>query len=99
MNSVSEQETIIQFSRDEDFATIWTSDTTVMTKLDKHSDTYDLIDVGKHSNGSILSKTYKCDKKLVSFRSKRTRREMTDEQKEVLRERMSTIQRKRKEAT
>ena len=96
MNSVSEQETIIQFSRDEDFATIWTSDTTVMTKLDKH---YDLIDVGKHSNGTILSKTYKCDKKLVSFRSKRTRREMTDEQKEVLRKRMSTIQRKRKEAT
>ena len=33
--SLSEQEVCINFMRDEDFATIYTSDTTYMTKLDK----------------------------------------------------------------
>ena len=33
--SISEQEVCINFMRDEDFATIYTSDTTYMTKLDK----------------------------------------------------------------
>ena len=92
---ISEQETIIQFSRDEDFATIWTSDTTVMTKLDKHADTYNLIDVGKHGNGTILSKTYKCDKKLISFRSKRsTGRTFTEEQRKEAGRRLTAARRR-----
>lgn len=50
--SVSEQEVCINFMRDEDFATIYTSDTTYMTKLDKlcktSSDMYSLIaDTGR----------------------------------------------------
>lgn len=32
---VNEQETTIQFNRDESIVNIWTSDSTVMTKLDK----------------------------------------------------------------
>ena len=32
---IYEQETTISFSRDEDFADIYTSDTTMMTKYDK----------------------------------------------------------------
>ena len=90
----SEQETVIQFSRDEDFATIWTSDTTVMTKLDKHADTYNLIDVGKHSNGTVLSKTYKCDKKLISFRSKRGRTFSEEQRQEAGRRLVAARQRK-----
>ena len=33
--SLYEQETTISFRRVDDFATVWTSDTTVMTKLDR----------------------------------------------------------------
>lgn len=50
--SISEQEVSINFMRDEDFATIYTSDTTYMTKLDKlckaSPDMYSLItDTGR----------------------------------------------------
>lgn len=73
-NSVSifEQEVSINFMRDEDFATIYTSDTTYMTKLDKlcktSPDMYSLIaDTGR-------GKTYRVeDKTLISFRAKKKR--------------------------
>ena len=50
--SVSEQEVCINFMRDEEYATIYTSDTTYMTKLDKlcktSSDMYSLVtDTGR----------------------------------------------------
>ena len=59
--SVSEQEVSINFMRDEDFATIYTSDTTYMTKLDKlckkNPDMYSLIaDTG-------IGKTYRVEDK------------------------------------
>lgn len=64
--------------RDEDFATIYTSDTTYMTKLDKlcktSPDMYSLItDTGR-------DKIYRVeDKTLISFRAKK--RELFGEQK------------------
>lgn len=76
--SVSEQEVCINFMRDENFATIYTSDTTYMTKLDKlcktSPDMYSLIaDTGR-------GKTYRVeDKTLISFRAKK--RELSEEQK------------------
>lgn len=53
--SVLEQEVCINFTRDEGFATIYTSDTTYMTKLDKlcktSPDMYSLIaDTGRGKN-------------------------------------------------
>ena len=68
--SISEQEVCINFMRDEGFATIYTSDTTYMTKLDKlckaSPDMYSLIsDTGR-------GKTYRVeDKTLISFRAKK----------------------------
>ena len=87
---LAEQETIINFSRDEEFAYIWTSDSTVMTKLDKRVDSgdYELIDTGKDTDGNLLSKEYRCLKRLVSFRSKKVSRELTDEQKHALADRL-----------
>lgn len=76
--SISEQEVCINFMRDEDFATIYTSDTTYMTKLDKlcktSPDMYSLIaDTGR-------GKTYRLeDKTLNSFRAKK--RNISEEQK------------------
>lgn len=87
--SVSEQEVCINFMRDEDYATIYTSDTTYMTKLDKlcktSPDMYSLIaDTGR-------GKTYRVeDKTLISFRAKK--REMSDEQKIAAGERMRKYQ-------
>ena len=87
--SISEQEVHINFMRDENFATIYTSDSTYMTKLDKlcktSPDMYSLIsDAGR-------GKTYKLeDKTLISFRAKK--RELTEEQKIAAGERMRQYQ-------
>ena len=92
-----EQETVISFPRREDCAMVWTSDTTVMTKLDglcKKSDEYVLVETGRSKlGGEVISKTYKIkDKTLVSFRAKKIEREaraMTDEQKAAMIERLA----------
>lgn len=83
--SISEQEVCINFMRNEDFATIYTSDTTYMTKLDKlcntSPDMYSLI------ADTCRGKTYRVeDKTLVSFRAKK--REISEEQKIAAGERM-----------
>lgn len=87
--SISEQEVCINFMRDEDFATIYTSDTTYMTKLDKlcktSTDMYSLTsDTGR-------GKTYRVeDKTPISFRAKK--RELSEEQKIAAGERMRQYQ-------
>lgn len=83
--SISEQEVCINFMRDEDFATIYTSDTTYMTKLDKlckaSPNMYSLL------SDTSRGKTYRVeDKTLISFRAKK--RELSDEQKIAAGERM-----------
>lgn len=87
--SISEQEVCINFMRGESFATIYTSDTTYITKLDKlcntSPDMYSLVtDTGR-------GKTYRVeDKTLISFRAKK--RELSDEQKIAAGERMRKYQ-------
>lgn len=83
--SIQEQETYIHWMRDEEFATIYASDSTSITKLDKlcktSPDMYQLIEE------TSISKTYRCnDKSLVSLRAKK--RELTDEQKQAAGDRM-----------
>lgn len=91
--SISEQEVSINFMRDENFATIYTSDTTYMTKLDKlcktSPDIYSLIaDTGR-------GKTYLLqDKTLISFRAKK--REVSEEQKIAAGERLRKYQEARR---
>jgi len=87
--SIAEQEVNINFMRDEDHATIYTSDTTYLTKLDKlcmtSPDMYSLI----ADNGR--GKTYRVeDKTLISFRAKK--RELSEEQKIAAGERMRKYQ-------
>lgn len=91
-----EQETVISISRRDDYAIVWTSDTTVMTKLDglcEKSDQYVLVETGRSKlGGEVISKTYKIkNKSLVSFRAKKMEREsksLTDEQKLAMIERL-----------
>lgn len=85
---LEEQETIVNFSRTEDVAHIWTSDTTVMTKLDKYVEegTYKLIREEKDNDGSVCGRWYECPKNWISFRHKT--RTQTEEQKAASKERM-----------
>ena len=86
---LEEQETLIHFMRGEDFATISTTDSTMITKLDKlcksNPDMYWI----KSDDG--YSKIYKCrDKSMVSLRQKK--REVSEEQKKAAGERMKKYQ-------
>lgn len=78
---IHEQETVIQISRDSDKMRIWTSDSTMMTRLDKLvSSSSEWSCTGENKiDGDICDKEYTADKGLLTFRS--SRRKLTDEQK------------------
>ena len=89
-----EQETVIQIGRNGSEVSIWTSDTTMMTKLDKlvekSPENYKLKKIGRLKNsGATVDKEYIiADKGLLSFRAARIVRELTDEQKVEMAERL-----------
>lgn len=95
MTSVSneEQETTISFSRNDTGAEIWTSDRTVMTKLDRmcreSPETWKCKKAEYLLDGSLANKVYTVsDKSLISFRSRKIKRDLTDEQRAELSARM-----------
>lgn len=91
--SIAGQETTVSFMRDSDLCKVYTSDSTVMTKLDKlaESDKAPLWKLKKEhrlQSGELVGKTYETHKRLISFRADITTRKLTDEQKEAAAERM-----------
>lgn len=84
----NEQEVSIVFSRDQDFADIYVSDSTYITKLDKLCKTNPDMYYVKEDTG--VGKFYRCkDKTLISFRSKK--KQMSDEMKEAASERFKQL--------
>lgn len=107
--ATNESETIIISRKDSPEATITTSDSTMFTKIRRN-----ILADPEHKDWKIQSFTrttadkdplhfveliVTCPKKLVSLRSKTATREMTEEQKEAMRERMSKMRRSRGEDT
>ena len=95
-----EQETVIVFSRNNDTASVETTDSTVLTKLKKcvaiSPDEWVLTNVTTSPNESdptkVTSVCFECPKKLISLRSKSpSLRELTDEQRAEIAERMKQI--------
>ena len=98
--STDEQETVVVFSRNSDTASVETTDSTVLTKLKKYAaanpDEWSLTSVTTGQNESdptkITSICFKCPKKLVSLRSKSTSpRELTEEERAEIAERMRNV--------
>ena len=84
--SIEEQEVCINAMRDEDFATIYCSDRTWITKFDKLVEkSPNLFEVIAETD---YGKTYKFPKRLISIRSSIVTREMTDEQKQLAADRL-----------
>ena len=93
MSALSEQETTINYNREEKTVDVWTSDRTVMTKLDRLCETapenYKCIDIAKTKDGELISKRYTiADKSLLSFRSKKVKVSLSEEQKRANAERL-----------
>ena len=103
--TADESETIVIIRKDSPEATITTSDSTMFTKIRRN-----ILADPEHKDWKVQSfirttadkdplhfieLIVTCPKKLVSFRSKTTTREMTEEQREAMRERMSKMRRSR----
>ena len=91
---VFEQEVCINAMRDEKSATIYASDSTYITKLDKlckeSPDMYSLIEDTGRGKRYLLK-----DKALISFRSRKTTRIMTEEQRKASAERLRAARNKK----
>lgn len=99
MIPVSEQETVIQFNREGKTCKVWTSDSTMITKLDKlcktAPDYYKQIKDTKTRDGEPAGKFYEiADKKLVSLRSTKVSRVLTEEQRKEMAERLRSAKHK-----
>lgn len=98
INSIptEEQETVINYSRMEKAVSIFTSDQTVITRLDKLCESspefqVEEITISKVTNRA-LSKKYKItEKRLISFRSGIFTKELSEEEREKRREIMKRI--------
>ena len=81
-----EQEIHINAMRHENYATIYCSDRTWITKMDKLVEkSPDLFEVISETE---WGKTYRFPKRLISIRSSIVKREMTEEQKQLAAERL-----------
>lgn len=87
-----EQETVIQFDRNGTVCHVYTTDSTMMTKLDKK---YKRVKQD-YVNGKPIAAYYEFDKRLLSFRSKVMKKNLSDEEKKKARERLDR-NRKRKD--
>lgn len=91
--TIEEQETHVNFSRDDSRAEIYTSDTTMMTKLDKLINLPDTEwklerEARLQRNNELVGKTYSCPVEFISFRTKRVSRVYTEEEKRRIAERL-----------
>ena len=95
--SIDEQETVIVFGRNNDTASVETTDSTVLTKLKRYAttnpDEWVITNVTTGQDESdpmkITSICFKCPKKLISLRSKSTApRELTEDERAEIAERM-----------
>ena len=85
---VYEQETHISYMRDEQFAKVYTSDTTQMTRYDKLCKQYP--DMWSCVSDDGYSKSYMGkDKKMISARGQK--RKISDKQKEAFSKRMKLL--------
>lgn len=88
----SEQEVNVNFSMDDQKATMYVSSTKWLKKMDemakKYPNDFEIIDVGKIA-GTVVSKTYRFDSKY--FKIGKPRAELSEERKEELRGRLKNF--------
>lgn len=90
--TIEEQETHINWSRGDARAKIYVSDVTTMTRLDKlvasEDSEWTLDKEYREKDGSVTGKFYSCPVECVSFRAKKATRNLTEEQREKIGQRL-----------
>lgn len=95
-NTLEEMETTINFSRTGAHAEVWTSDTTMYTRLDKlckeNPAMYTCTEEARNRHGELLSKTYRiADKSMLSFKPRKRQVVLTEEEKAERAERLKRV--------
>jgi hypothetical protein len=95
--TIDEQETVINYGRGTDKISVYTTDTLMMRKLDRYAKDnpdWDLVKA-ETSNGEVVSKTYLVPKKYLLLRKRLPAiHEYTEDEKNVLRERLKQMREK-----
>jgi len=86
--SLLEQETIILFNREEKEADVYTHEPRLKKKLDKLCKTSPDVFVKREDNGAG-GITYTLPKKLISIRTPRAKKVLSEEEKKVLRKQLA----------
>lgn len=90
--SLAEQETVITYDRESDKMNIYTADPVLLRRLMK-LEAYKLM--REHKRGGVtIAADFEADKKLLTLRTMRTKRELTEEQRAALSERGKAIRAK-----
>lgn len=93
--SIEEQETCVNFSRNDSRARIYTSDSTIITKLNKliklPGTEWKLESVSKLRSGEIVGRTYSCPVKFISFRKKHVERAYSVEERNNIARRLNNV--------
>ena len=90
----NEQETVVQYDRNGETMTIYTSDTTQMTRLDK---IYSRHKTNSQA-GEVVAVEYVANKSLLTYRSKRVRKNLSSEQRAELSTKMKALREKQLQA-
>lgn len=91
--SLHEQETVIRFNKEEKTMEVYTAYPSLMRKLSNSAE-YTKVREDR-SDGKVIAMYFRADKKMLTLRTKRaTRRAMTEEEKEVVRQRMLDLRSK-----
>ena len=86
--TAAERETIVNFNDGEETAYVYTAQRRIITKLRRNAAAV-LVEEG-HFEGTAWAR-FELSAALISFRSVRVKRELSDEQRAELRERMQRV--------
>ena len=90
----SEQETVVQYDRNGETMTVYTTDSTQITRLDK---IYQRHKEHKQA-GEVVAVEYVVSKRLLSYRSRVPKSNMTDEHRAAFSDRMKAVRKKQLQA-
>lgn len=86
----NEQETVVQYDRNGETMTIYTSDSTQMTRLDKIYQRHK-----EHRQaGEVVAVEYVVGKNLLTYRAKRVKQNLSSEQRAALSTKMKALREK-----
>ena len=87
-----ERETILTYNESDGYWEIYTAVQSHIRKFDKLN--YEVTNIDYYEDGTVAGKFYKVPKNAISFRDPSKKRNLTDEQRTAMAERMRNIKRK-----